>query len=96
MGKIEPYIRKRSFVNGLDFYHYLYIRGGAGNYSSRTGRARHGGEYDYILFYASPDELKDCNMCERIWCDINGIVYGEGETIEEAYQNYLTNQQLNK
>ena len=96
MDKIEPYIRQYSPINGFDFFYYLHIRGGAGNYSSRTGVHRHGGEYDYILFYASPEQMKDCKICERIWCDENGLVYGEGKTIEEAYENYLTNQQLNK
>lgn len=96
MDKIEPYIRKKSPVNGFNFLYYLHITGGSGNYSSRTGKFRYGGEHDFILFYASPEEMEGCDICYRIWCEKKGIIYGEGSTIEEAYQHYLTNQQLNK
>lgn len=88
MSNIQPYILKRSEVNGFNFYHYLHIRGGAGN--TFKGLHRNGGEYDFILFYAAPSDMEGCDICERKWCEEEGIVYGEGSTIEEAYEDYLS------
>lgn len=82
---IQPYITKRSPVNGLNFYHYLHIVGGAGGFY----RDNYGGEFDFILFYASPEEMEGCDICERQWCKRHGIVYGEGSSIEAAHENYL-------
>lgn len=84
---IPPYIYKRSMVNGFDFYYYLHIRGGSGS-KGRSERNVYGGEYDYIVFYASPSEMEGCNHCERIWCRDKGIPYGLGKTIEEAYLDW--------
>lgn len=82
---IKPFFTEKSNINGFGFYHYLHIRGGAGGFY----RKYLGGEYDFILFYATPQQMEGCDYCERIWCEDNGIIYGEGKTIEEAYANYL-------
>lgn len=86
---IKPYIQKNSPVNGLNFNYYLHIKGGSGNHSSRKGDDRYGGEYEYILFYASPNEMEGCDVCERVWCADKGIIYGEGDTIKAAYEDYI-------
>jgi len=85
---IEPYILEKSNHNAFGWYNYLYIRGGSGR-KERHGRQRHGGEYDFILFYASPEQMAECDYCERKWCEDNNIIYGEGNTILEAYIDYL-------
>lgn len=86
---IRPHLYERSKVNGFYFYKYLYIRGGAGIKMEKTNY-RNGGEYDFIVFYASPTEMEGLNgTCERIWCEEMEIVYGEGGTIEAAYADYL-------
>jgi hypothetical protein len=82
---IEPYILEKSKVNGFNFYRYLYIKGGAGGFY----RKGYGGEFDFILFYASPQEMENCNICEKVWCEGAGIIFGEGRTIEEAHINYI-------
>lgn len=87
MSNIPAYKIKRSKVNGYDFYYYLHIRGGAG--IQRSEIYRNGGEYDFIVFYANPSEMEDCDMCERVWCLEKGIVFGEGKNIEAAYNDYL-------
>lgn len=89
MKNIKPYITQRSKVNGLDFNYYLHIKGGSGKNPNRTGRNRYGGEHDFILFYASPNDMEGCTYCERIWCEGKGIIYGEGKTIEEAYIDFM-------
>ena len=89
MTDIKPYIMERSKANGFDFYRYLHIRGGSGNWKQKSEAHRNGGEYNFIVFYASPEQMKGHDeMCERLWCREKGIVYGEGNTIEEAYENY--------
>lgn len=86
---IKPYIYERSKDNGFNFYKYLHIRGGAGVNPTRK-KYRYGGEYDFIVYYASPTEMEGHNgTCERIWCEEMNIVYGEGKTIEEAYLDYV-------
>jgi hypothetical protein len=88
--KIEQYITVKSKTNGFGFYHYLHIVGGSGDHRS-SSRARYGGEFNFILYYASPEQMEGINgMCERIWCEENNIVYGEGDSIELAYKNYLS------
>jgi len=69
------------------FYHYLHIIGGSGD----DGRGKHriGGKFDYIVFYCIPDALEGCDKCQRIWCEENKIIYGEGKTIQIAYNNYM-------
>jgi len=89
INNIKKYITKKSSVNGFDFMYYLHIRGGSGNWLNKPEKGRNGGEYDFILYYASPDEMKGCNICERVWCIQNKIIYGEGKTIEAAYEDYL-------
>lgn len=89
MREIKPYIYKVSEVNGLPFYHYLHIRGGSGS-NGKQANSRNGGEYDFIAFYASPQEMNECAYCERLWCIEHDIPFGEGGTIEEAIQNLLT------
>lgn len=88
--KIPSYIYEKSKVNGFDFYRYLHIRGGSGNIRyPEIEEHRYGGEYHFILYYARPEELEGIGpMCERLWCREKGIVYGEGDSIDEAYQNY--------
>lgn len=85
---IPAYILIKSNANGLNFYYYLHIKGGAGGFY----RKRMGGEFDYILFYASPEQMEGCSICEKIWCEENNIHFGEGKTIELAYENYLKKQ----
>lgn len=84
---IKPYISVKSDTNGLYFYHYLHIHGGAGD--NGRGKHRNGGEFDYILFYAFPDDMDGCDICYRKWCDLKGIPYAEGSTIEEAHKKYI-------
>ena len=96
MNQIKPYIHKKSPVNGFNFNYYLHIKGGSGNYSNRVGTQRYGGEHDFILFYASPGEMHGCNICERKWCEEKGIIYGEGSSIEEAYEDYIKKAATNK
>lgn len=92
MEKIKQNITVKSEVNWFDFYKYLHIRGGSSNWKGKGESNRNGGEYDFILYYAMPDEMKDkpVEMCERLWCIEKGIVYGEGKDIDSAYQNYLS------
>ena len=88
--EIKPYITEKSQANGFDFYKYLHIGGGSGNirYPEIEGH-RYGGEFHFILFYCHPEETEGRGQkCERLWCIEKGIVYGEGSTIEEAYENY--------
>lgn len=69
------------------FYKYLHIIGGSGRTEKKN---RNGGEFDFIVFYATPTEMKGKGeICERIWCENNDIIYGEGSSIGEAYQDYL-------
>ncbi len=81
-----PYILKRS--NGVSWYHYLHIIGGSGNWGGKREEHLRGGEYNFCLFYAAPDEMigKDC--CAMQWCKQKKIPFGIGETIEVAYNNY--------
>ena len=87
---IPKYIFEKSEVNGFDFYKYLHITGGSGNWKGKGEKYRNGGEFDVIVFYAMPEEMEDkpTGMCDRLWCIEKGIVYGEGKTIIEAYKNY--------
>ena len=87
MQNIEKFITEKSPVNGFDFYKYLHIKGGSWN---KGGAFRYGGEFDFILFYAMPEEMdkKPVGMCERLWCIDKGIEYGEGDTIEAAFEDY--------
>lgn len=89
MKQIKQFILERSTVNGFDFYKYLHIKGGSGNWKNKNEKFLDGGEYDFLLFYASPNEMKGCDMCERIWCLENNIPFGTGKTINEAYERYL-------
>lgn len=87
---IPQYIMEESKTNGFGFYKYLHIRGGSGNirYPSIEDH-RYGGEYNIILYYARPEELEGIgDMCERLWCREKSILYGEGNSIDEAYENY--------
>lgn len=90
MSDIKPYIFEKSDVNEFDFYKYLHIRGGSGNWKGKGEKFRNGGEFDVIIFYAMPEEMEDRppGMCERLWCIERSIIYGEGKTIEDAYKNY--------
>jgi hypothetical protein len=85
MKDIKPYITVRSEVCGLPFIHYLHIHGGAGGFH----RKNIGGEYDFILFYASVGEMEGLDKCERLWCKEKGIIYGEGDSIEKAHADYF-------
>lgn len=87
---IPPYLYERSKTNGFDFYRYLHIRGGSCNVRyPEIEEHRYGGEYHFIVYYARPEELEGIgSMCERLWCREKGIIYGEGYTIEGAYENY--------
>jgi len=87
--EIPKYVLKKSPINGLGFYHFLHIRGGVGS-NGKSEKFRYGGEYDYIVYYASPEEMKGHIGCDRSWCIKTGIIYGEGRTIEEAYNDYLS------
>ena len=91
MTLIKQYILEKSEANGFDFYKYLHIKGGSGNWKGKPERGRNGGEFDFVLFYAYPEDMEKIRpgMCERLWCIEAGICYGEGRTIEEAYENYL-------
>ena len=89
MNKITPYITEKSTTNGFDFYKYLHIKGGSGNWLSKKEKFLNGGEYEFVIFYASPEQMEGLDKCERIWCIEKGIPYGIGSTIEEAYSNYL-------
>jgi hypothetical protein len=83
---IRPYITVKSPVNGLNFYHYLHIKGGAGGFYRRDL----GGEFDFILYYSSPDQdEKMGDICPRIACRELNIPCGEGSTIEEAHEDFL-------
>jgi hypothetical protein len=83
---IEPYVLKNRF------YHYLHIRGGSGNPKDKDERYLFGGEYNFIVFYASPSQMKGIgDTCVRIWCIEKGIPYGIGDTITEAFENYNNN-----
>ncbi len=92
MDEIKKYILEKSEINGFDFYKYLHIKGGSSNWKGKGEKHRNGGEFDFILYYAMPEEMekKPVGMCERLWCIDSSIVYGEGKTINEAYQNYLS------
>jgi hypothetical protein len=91
MKKIPQYLLIRSQVNGFDFYHYLHIKGGSGIKYPHTikSKYRSGGEYDYVLYFAAPeDEEKIGTRCPRKGCEELGIPYGEGETIQKAFSDY--------
>lgn len=91
MEEIKPYILEKSKTNGFDFYRYLYIKGGSGNWRNKPEKFLDGGEYDYCIFYALPEEMEGIgSCCERIWCKQKKIPFGTGATIEEAYENYLS------
>jgi len=92
MNEIKQYILEKSEANGFDFYKYLHIKGGSSNWKGKGDKFRNGGEFDFILYYAYPEDMekKPVGMCERLWCIEKGIDYGEGKTINEAYQNYLS------
>ncbi len=92
---IPRYILKKSEVNGFDFYYYLHIKGGSGNWKGKSDKHLNGGEYDFVLFYASPQEMEGLNCCERIWCIQKNIPFGVGKSIEDAYNNYLSSTELN-
>lgn len=79
---------------GTDWYHFLHIRGGSGINPNRPN-FRYGGEYNIILFYVAPGDSKSINKCERIWCIENNIPYGEGNSIEEAYKDFLEKVKIN-
>lgn len=85
--EIKPYIFEKSPVNGFNFYRYLHIRGGSGTPFFER-KIPNGGEYDFIVFYASPKEMEGCDICERIWCMRNDIPFGIGKSIEEAYYSW--------
>lgn len=91
---IEPHIFEKSKINGFNFYKYLHIRGGSGIKPGHTIESRRytGGEYDFIAFYASNEDMinKPPHMCDRLWCIEANIVFGEGPTLEAAY-TALTN-----
>lgn len=89
---MKPYILEKSSANGFDFYKYLFIRGGSGNWKGRGEKFRNGGEFDFILYYAAPEDTegKPQGMCERLWCIEKGIPYGEGRTINEAYADLIS------
>lgn len=86
---IKPYILVRAF--GVKWYQYLHIVGGSGNHKGKPERCLNGGEYNFCLFYASPDEMKGLSdpKCVMFWCKENFIPFGLGDTIEEAYNNYI-------
>jgi hypothetical protein len=88
---MKPYIYIKSTVNGFPFFYYLHIKGGSGVRPWRSKpEHRYGGEFDYIVYYASPEQTEKMNRttCERIQCREMGIPYGEGKTIKEAYKDY--------
>jgi len=89
---MKPYILEKSSVNGFDFYKYLFIRGGSGNWQGKSEDYRYGGEFDFILYYAAPGDMEDKpqGMCERLWCIEKGILYGEGGTIRDAYIDFMS------
>lgn len=91
---MKPYITIKSTVNGFPFLYYLHIKGGSGIKPWRSDPDyRYGGEFDYIVYYASPEQEEKMNRttCDRIQCRELNIPYGEGSTIKEAYKNYLKN-----
>lgn len=81
---IPRYITKKE--NGLDWYYYLYIRGGYGTIDGD----KYGGQFDYLLYFASPAEMEGLDKCERMWCKEKNIPFATGETIQEAWRNYNT------
>jgi len=88
MNEIKPHIVEKKY------YKYLHIHGGSG-YNKNSENDRFGGEYDFILYYAKPDELEGIDgMCERCWCIKNNIIFGEGSSIEDAYHDYLVKTKL--
>lgn len=80
--EFKPYILINSF------YHYLHIQGGSGNWKGKTEKHLYGGEFNYIVFYASPTQMEGLDKCVRLWCIEKEIPYGIGDTIEDAYDNY--------
>ncbi len=86
--EMPPYILEKSTVNGFEFYKYLHIRGGAGNENFHKGK-RLGGLYTFLVYYATPDEMKGCDYCEKLWCEDKKIPFGIGKTINAAYKDYL-------
>lgn len=88
MAQIPPYITEKA--HSFDWFRYLHVHGGSGINPLRETH-RSGGEYNIILFYASPGEMEGIGShCARLWCIGKNIVFGEGDTIYHAYQDYLT------
>lgn len=90
MIEIKPYILEKSKVNGFSFYKYLHIKGGSGNWKGKSDKFLNGGEFDFCVYYATPDEMEGLDKCERIWCKEKRIPFGTGKTIELAFKNYLS------
>lgn len=83
---LPPYILERE--NGISWYKYLHITGGSGNFNSKREDNLYGGEYDYLIFYAAAsDMVGKTDECYRFFCKRNNILYGIGNTINEAYEN---------
>lgn len=79
--EIEPFITARE--NGLDWIYYLTIRGGQGHGKNN------GGKYRFIIAYLSPDQSSEAaQMSLDIYCQSMNIVFGAGDTIEQAYATY--------
>lgn len=83
---IPPYI-----LENRVWYKYLHIIGGSGNCNDKKEEFLIGGEYDFIVFYAAPSEMKGLDKCAMFWCREKNIPYGIGNTINEAFEN-LTKQ----
>ena len=91
---MKPHITIKSTVNGFPFLYYLHIKGGNGVKPHRSNpKHRYGGEFDYIVYYASPEQSEKMNRttCDRIQCRELNIPYGEGSSIEMAYNDYVKN-----
>lgn len=84
MTDIKPYITVKSKTNGFDFYHYLHIQGGSGH-----GKYKMGGAHLFYVFYLPPDTANDEGLSPEFFCKSLGIPCGVGDTIEEAYADYL-------
>lgn len=89
--QIPPYIMENQ--NGISWYKYLHIVGGAGNWKGKPQDQLYGGEYDFCVFYAAPSDMKNKGEeCHRFFCIANKIPYGIGTTIKEAYDNLKSKQ----
>lgn len=77
-------IKSHYFINkGVDWFHYLHIHGGTGE------RGNNGGQYGFCVFYITPEDAFKIDKCPRFWCIENKILFGIGDTIEDAYRDYL-------